>query len=425
MSEETLWCLLVGLLPVTPVLGLVALVLPMLVGRPLPERSVNLLTRLFAGFHLLVAAAIAGMVVSRGAVSVDLGQWYGDAEYALELFFWIDGTSAAAALTSAALGVFILRFCESFLHQERGHLRFFATSLLALACLDVVALAGTLDVLFAGWELLGLCSFLLIAFFHEREETVQRGLRAAFSYRIADLGLLFALILLHAADMDTGLAGMAQGTGPLAATVGPLLLITAAGKAGLGPFSGWLGRSMEGPTPSTAMFYAGLSVSAGPYLLLRSWPLYGHSLLARMILVVFGLLAAWSASNQARTRSDVKGAVVLAGAGQLGLIVAEIGLGFHLLACLHLLSNLGLRVWQVMQAGNALHLAHRREGLLGRPLPAPHPIPVGRWLWRSEGWFEPVVQKAVRAVLRVSGWIDRLSRIAEKLAVGGRDEDPE
>lgn len=417
--------LLVGLLLAVPIVGVLSLVLPMLADRPLRERYVLQVARATTSLHLLVAVALVVRFALEGAATVDLGQWYGDAEYSLELLFRIDGVSAAAVVVSATLCLVILRYGENYLHREPGHLRYFGINLLALSCFDVIALAGSLDLLFVGWELLGLCSFTLIAFFHAREATVARGLQAAISYRVGDLGLLFALILLHGADRSVGLAGMGEDAGPLAAVCGVLLLMTAASKSGLGPFSGWLGRSMEGPTSSTALFYAGLSVAAGPYLLLRAWPVFSSSVVARGCLVVFGLIAARNDSAQARTRPDVKGAVVLAGAGQVGLIVAEVGLGLHTLAGLHMLANLGLRVWQVLRAGNALQLAHRRESLRGRALPTPHPLPVVRWLWSSEGWFEPVVQRGVRIVLQLSSWLDGVSRGLEKRASGPQDEGQE
>lgn len=415
--------LIASLLLATPVLGLIGLAAPFLSGRALSEEGTIGLVRLVARVHLALALTLLGAVLVVGPTTVDIGQWYGDAEYALEVVLRLDGQTTLAAVVVAALGLVVLRYSERYLHREDGHLRFFATNVLALACLDLVALADTLDVLFIGWELLGLCSFLLIAFFHERDETVERGLRAIFSYRTADLGLLLTLILLHAAHAPDALGGPPALTGPTATLAGLLLLWTAAGKSGLAPFSAWLARSTEGPTPSTALFYAGLSVHSGPWLLLRAWPLYGDSLAARAGLVALGLVSALSAAGHARTRSDVKGAVVMAGCAQVGLIVAEIGLGLHLLAGLHMLGNIGLRSWQLLRAPSAMLLARRREALLGVPLPPPRTVPTRLWLWSSEGWFEPVVHDVVRVVMGAARTLDGISRRVERLAIGGRDEE--
>lgn len=419
--EGLLGALAAGLLG-APLLGVAALTVPFLADRSLDEDGVHRVTRVVAGLHLLLALVLAGLTLALGPHTLDLGRWYGDAQYALELRLRLDGMTTAAALVVAVIGLVVLRFSERYLHREDGHLRFFATTLLALSCLDLVALAHELPVLFIGWELLGLTSFLLIAFFHERDEAVARGLRAIFSYRTADLGLLLTLILLHAEHSSDALGGDPRTSGLMATTIGLLLLFTAAGKAGLVPFSSWLARATEGPTPSTALFYAGLSVHTAPWLLLRAWPLYGESMVARVALVSLGLVSALSAAAHARTRSDVKGAVVMAGCAQVGLIVAEIGLGLHALAGLHMVGNIGLRVWQLLRAPGVLQIQRRREALLAGTLPGPRSVPAWLWLWSSEGWFQPFVQGAVGLVTGASNLLERASRAVERLAIGGRDE---
>ncbi|MCB9696656.1 MAG: hypothetical protein H6738_07735 [Alphaproteobacteria bacterium] len=415
---------LVAVVLAAPLVAVHALVLPFLLELPLSERAVGRAARVATSVHLLTALVLLASAAALGPATADLGRWYGDAEVALELSFAVDLASAGAVVVVALVGLVVLRFAERYLHGDPGHLRFFATSLLALTCLDAIALAGSLDLLFAGWELLGLCSFVLMAYFHERQATVDRALRTILSYRAGDLGLLLALVLLHAAGLHPtlGPGGEALPAG-LAAATGLLLLPTAAGKAGLVPFSAWLARSAEGPTPSTAMFYAGLSVHAGPWLLLRAWPLYADAPIARAGLVALGLLSAASLSAHAATRSDVKGAVVVAGGAQIGLVIAEIGLGWHTLATVHLLGNLALRVAQVLRAPDVLRQVARREALTGRPRALPRPMPALPWLWSSEGWFEAGPRLVVGLLLRIAGALDAGSRMVESWAVGGRDRE--
>lgn len=417
--------LLAATLTLVPAVGVVALSVPALIAGEPTERSVCRQVRIATTLNFLVALALAIACAATGGHVITLGQWYGDASYALDLTLAVDPVSAGAALVIAVVAMIVSRFSEAYLHRDTGHLRFFAVILLSVSCLNIVALAGSLDVLFVGWELLGLCSFLLIAYFHERQRAVDHALRAIFTYRLADLGLLLCLIIMHGEHGSAGLGPAAVGVGALAGPVGLLLLVTAAGKAGLGPVSGWLGRSMEGPTPSTAMFYAGLSVHAGPYMLLRAWPLYESSDLARGCLVAFGLGSAVLATLQAQARGDAKGAIVLGGSAQIGLIVAEIGLGLHTLALLHLVGNLGLRVWQMLRAPSALALRRSEESLLGRAVGPAWNLPGWAWLWLSPGVVPSVLELGGRALMRVSHDVDRLSRWVEARAVGGRDEvDP-
>src|SRR5262245_8973669 len=166
----------------------------------------------------------------------------------------------------------------------------------------VTSLAGTIETLFFGWELVGLSSALLVAFFHERPAPVRNGLRVWIVYRVSDAALLLAAVVLHhmagAGDFDRILgtepwpAGRTTVTTTEALAVGLLLVVAAVGKSALVPFSGWLPRAMEGPTPSSAVFYGALSVHLGAYLLLRMGPLLDASPTLSAVVLVLGLATA-------------------------------------------------------------------------------------------------------------------------------------
>src|SRR5260221_3197583 len=152
----------------------------------------------------------------------------------------------------------------------------------------VTSLSGTIETLFSGWELVGLSSALLVGFYHERPAPVRNGLWVWSIYRFSDAALLFAAVVMHhmtgEGDFDKLLgtdpwpAGHALLTEGQAVVVGLLLLVAAAGKSALVPFSGWLPRAMEGPTPSSAIFYGALSVHLGAFLLLRISPVLSVSI---------------------------------------------------------------------------------------------------------------------------------------------------
>src|SRR5437588_148564 len=128
--------------------------------------------------------------------------------------------------------------------------------------------------------------------------------------------------------------------------VGALLLIAAAGKSGLVPFSGWLPRAMEGPTPSSAVFYGALSVHLGAFLLLRVSPLLELSVPLCAMVVVLGLLTAVLAHLAGTVQTDIKSALSYASLTQVGIIVAEIGIGLRYIALIHLLGHACLRTLQ-------------------------------------------------------------------------------
>ena len=139
--------------------------------------------------------------------------------------------------------------------------------------------------------MVGITSVLLIAFFQQRPAPVENGLRVFAVYRACDIGLLVAVFAMHhwagTASFAVGLPGL-TGTQPVIVSL--LLLLAAAGKAAQVPFSGWLPRAMEGPTPSSAIFYGAISIHAGAYLLLRIQPMIAQSGLASALVIVTGVI---------------------------------------------------------------------------------------------------------------------------------------
>src|SRR5262249_10947520 len=198
-------------------------------------------------------------------------------------------------------------------------------------------------------------------------------------YRVSDAALLLAAVVLHhlssQGDFDRLLGagpwpeGRAALTEGQALGVGLLLVVAAAGKSALVPFSGWLPRAMEGPTPSSAVFYGALSVHLGAYLLLRAGPILDASPWLSAVVVALGLATALYAYLAGSVQTDIKSALAFASLVQVGLVVAETGLGFRYVALVHLLGNACLRTLQFIRAPTLLHDYHLLENALGEPLP--------------------------------------------------------
>jgi NADH:ubiquinone oxidoreductase subunit 5 (subunit L)/multisubunit Na+/H+ antiporter MnhA subunit len=239
-----------------------------------------------------------------------------------------------------------------------------------------MVLAGSIDVLFAGWEFIGISSALLIGFFHERTNAVRAALRAFTTYRICDIGLLVAGVVIHRAVGSGDFERLFVGSWPHASCLVPpatatavslLLVFAALGKGAQVPFSNWLPKAMEGPTPSSAIFYGALSIHAGAYVLLRCEALLDAAPLARAALVVVGIGTALHASLVGRVQTDLKGMLAYASMTQSGLIFAEIGLGLRVVALVHIVSHAILRSLQILRSPSALHDRHELEAALGGP----------------------------------------------------------
>lgn len=375
---------ILGLVTVlAPALLLAALALPPLVGRQLSEISISKTTRAAVYAGLFASLAILGIMLATGTrhVAIQAGNWVSleTEHFHFTLKFVFDRLSVPFVILSYVLCGTIGAFANSYLHRDGGFARFFICFALFLLGMVLASVAGTIESLYAGWELVGLSSALLVAYLQERTAPVRNGLRVWSVYRIADAAFLVAAVALHhvsgAGDFDKLIgsapwpAGEASLTSQQALFVGLLLMIAAAGKSALIPFSGWLPRAMEGPTPSSAVFYGALSVHLGAYLLLRVSPILELSTTLSVIVVAWGLATAVYAALASRVQADIKSALAFASLTQVGIIVAEIGCGFYYLALVHMIGHACMRTLQLLRAPMLLADYSLLENAIGGRLP--------------------------------------------------------
>lgn len=401
MLDHAFFIILLGLVAVSaPVLLLCVLGLSSLAGYTLSEKTIGKVCQAAIVTGLIAALGVLALMLGDGTrhEAIGLGDWVAIPHYHFSVKLVFDRLSVPFAILSFVLCGTIAAFGTRYMHREPGFNRFFVLFALFVVGMVVTALAGTIETLFAGWELVGLSSALLVAYFQERPAPARNGLRVWIVYRVSDAALLLAAIVLHhlhgEGDFDQLLGagpwpeGRAAVSGGSAVLVGALLLVAAAGKSALVPFSGWLPRAMEGPTPSSAIFYGALSVHLGAFLLLRVSPLLETSPWLAGAVVALGLATALYAYLASSVQSDIKSALAFASLVQVGLIVAEIGLGLRYLALVHLLGNACLRTLQFIRAPTLLHDYHQLENALGDHLPrsgGPVGLAPGRfraWLYR-------------------------------------------
>ncbi len=329
-----------------------------------------------------IACVVLGVELwlsGRARLFTDFEPWFKVGHYEFHLSLVADRLSVPMAAFSSALLFVVGAFSRKYLHRERGFLRFFF--LLALFGSGVLQMlfAGSLDFAFFGWELVGLSSALLIGFFHERPGPVRHALRAFVIYRICDIGLLSAAVLLHHqlghTMADNHVSGVSWGSWAVPESESARLLIgfcilwASMGKAAQFPLGGWLPRAMEGPTPSSAIFYGAISVHLGPYLLLRAAPLISETpVLAWGVIAVGGFSALYS-TLVGRVQTDIKSALAYSVMTQVGIIYVEIGLGFYHLALLHVVGHATLRCLQILRSPSILSDKFALERARGEKLP--------------------------------------------------------
>ena len=451
MADQPFALTLLGtLVVVAPVALLTVLGLAGLFERKLTERATALAVFLTTSVSLFASVGVFVLMLAWDTrhVVIQMGDWAhvgGDGpHYHFSVKFVFDRLSVPfVALTLVLCGT-ISAFADRYMHRERGYNRFFFFFALFLAGMVVASLAGTIETLFAGWELVGLSSALLVGFFHERPAPVRNGLRVWAVYRVSDAALLLAAVVLHhssgGGDLDRltgyreipGVSSLELPSWPFgrctlptgqALLVGLLLLLAAAGKSALVPFSGWLPRAMEGPTPSSAVFYGALSVHLGAFLLLRVSPLLEASLPLAIAVVVLGLTTALFASLTGSVQTDIKSALSFASLTQVGLIVAEIGLGLRYVALVHLLGHACLRTLQFLRAPTLLQDYRQLENAIGARLPRPGiswiklvPESARLWFYRfalERGYLDAALDRyLVGPFVRLFRWCDDLEQRA-------------
>ncbi len=447
MNHQPLFLLLGLVVIASPLLLTAILGVSSLLDWKVPEKRISNLVQATIVLGLLAAALVLALMLMTGTrhVSIDQGNWVAIPRlYHFSFKFVFDRLSVPFAILSFVLAGTIGAFASRYLHREPGFNRFFALYALFVLGMEVTALAGTIETLFTGWELVGLSSALLVAFYQERPAPGRNGLWVWVVYRISDASLLLASVVMHhlrgEGDFDQLLGAgawpyevSATTTGE-ALLVGMLLVVAAAGKSALVPFSGWLPRAMEGPTPSSAVFYGALSVHLGAFLLLRISPLIDKSLVLCAIIVALGLTTAIYAYVACSVQTDIKSALSFASLLQVGIIVTEIGLGFRYVALIHIIGHACLRTLQFVRAPSLLLDYRMLEDAIGQRLPRRsrlwYRFSSGRdhlWLYRigiERGYLDrALLSYFVTPFVRAMRWCDAIERRWTDSLAGGASRE--
>jgi NAD(P)H-quinone oxidoreductase subunit 5 len=434
MTGDSLLTLLGVIVVVSPLVLTIILGVSSLIDWQLRERTTSNLVFVTIVSGLVAATSVLVLMLTTGTrhVAIVVGDWVAIPHlYHFSIKFIFDRLSVPLAILSFVLAGTIGAFATKYMHRERGFNRFFVLYALFVLGMEVASLAGTIETLFTGWELVGLSSALLVAFFQERPAPARNAFWVWIIYRVSDASLLLASVVMHHLQGE-GDFGKLLGAGPWpdeisavssaqAFSVGILLVMAAAGKSALVPFSGWLPRAMEGPTPSSAVFYGALSVHLGAFLMLRVSPLLDISGLLSAVIVALGLTTAVFAYLAGRVQTDIKTALSFASLSQVGIIVAEIGLGFRYVALVHMLGHACLRTLQFIRAPGLLRDYRTIEDAIGQHLTHAE-IRWNRmsrsrdtgWLYRmalERGYLDrALLQYIVAPYVRAFRWCDAMER---------------
>jgi len=352
-----------------------------LAGRPWGRVAVSLVgCGLPIASFLLALKAFAALLASGTSLSETAFVWTRIEDASFEIGFRLDRLSAVMTLIVTGVGSLIHVYSTGYMKDDPGYGRYFAYLNLFLFFMLLLVLGRSLLVLFAGWEGVGLASYLLIGFWFEDAEKAQAGKKAFITNRIGDAGFLLGMFLLYhgcgTLDMDVINAAFLGPVPPAvsATAVGVLLFVGATGKSAQIPLHVWLPDAMAGPTPVSALIHAATMVTAGVYLVARLHGVYQNAPAAAHLIAATGAATALFAASIAVVQTDIKKVLAYSTVSQLGFMFAALGVGAWGVAIFHLYTHAFFKACLFLGAGSVIHALGgeqdiRRMGGLARRIP--------------------------------------------------------
>ena len=336
------------------------------------EKTISLVVQTVTAIYIMAAIAVTVLwgVNDFEPMREKLVTLYATPGFAFVIQFYYDHVTAVYTIVGALVFFLVATFSRYYMHRDSGFKRFFNTLLFFLTGYNLIILSGNFETLFIGWEMIGLSSFLLIAFYRNRYLPVKNGFKVLSIYRLSDIALILAMWMMHhlthqnisftqLTDARTMAVDLNHNSMALFITL--MILVAAGTKSAQLPFTSWLPRAMEGPTSSSAIFYGSLSIHIGVFLLLRTYPFWQDMLWVKIVLIVIGGFTGIIATFIARVQPTVKTQIAYSSAAQIGLMFIEVALGFHVLALVHFAGNAFLRTYQLLISPSVLnYLVHHQ-----------------------------------------------------------------
>ena len=284
-----------------------------------------------------------------------------DGAVTLHLGIILDSLTAIMLVVVTTVSLMVQIYSQGYMHGDPGYHRYFAWMSLFTASMLGLVLANNLVLMFVFWELVGLCSYLLIGFWFHRPSAANAAKKAFIVTRIGDFGFLSAILLLftHTGTFDIAQLHSLAITGALAGTTLTWAAIGvfagAIGKSAQFPLHTWLPDAMEGPTPVSALIHAATMVAAGVFLVARMYPLFEHSVQAVTTVATIGAFTAIFAATMGLVMNDIKRVVAYSTISQLGYMMLGLGTGGVAIGIFHLFNHAFFKALLFLGAGSVNH----------------------------------------------------------------------
>jgi len=412
---------LLWLVPVLPLAGAAVLLAG---ARHFSHRATSAVGLASVGASLLVSLAILAEfgTAHAGIFTQTLFRWLAAGDVVVDFALRVDALSAVMLFFVTFVGFLIHVYSVGYMHGEtrRSYARYFAYLNLFMFAMLTLVLGANLLVLFVGWEGVGLCSYLLIGFYFEKEWCASAGKKAFIVNRIGDFGFLLAIFLAFkvfgTVDFAAMEAAVAADPGRYASWATPialLLFVGAIGKSAQLPLYVWLPDAMAGPTPVSALIHAATMVTAGVYMVARANFLFALSPTALLVVAVVGGVTAVFAATIGLAQNDIKKVLAYSTVSQLGYMFLAAGAGAFAAAIFHVFTHAFFKACLFLGSGSVIHAMGgeqdmRRMGGLKKQLPTTY-------------WTFVVATLALAGIPIFAGFFSKDEILGKVFAAGAAD----
>jgi len=357
-------------------------------GKSLPKKYISLqaCSAVLASFVISLISFFGLLQTSQESYPLvkSLFTWIKSGSFKIDFSLQFDPLSAVMAMVVSGVGFIIHVYSVGYMAKDKSYARYFTYLNLFTFAMLLLVMSSNIVLMFVGWEGVGLCSYLLIGFWFERDSAANAGKKAFIVTRIGDLGFLLGIffIFTHVGSAEfTAINGAISGgviTKGLATLIALLLFMGAVGKSAQIPLYVWLPDAMEGPTPVSALIHAATMVTAGVYMVSRMNLLYSLSGTAALVVGIVGAVTAVYAATMALTQNDIKRVLAYSTISQIGYMFIGCGVGAYAAGMFHLYTHAFFKSLLFLSAGSVMHalsgeLDIRKMGGLRKYLPWTYP----------------------------------------------------
>jgi NADH-quinone oxidoreductase subunit L len=355
-----------------PLLPLVAFVLIAFLFRP--YRTISALTAILGMLgSLILSIGVLYETVTDPNITMNKPwefsvRWMEVQGISLEMGLLIDPLTGVMLVVVTFIAFLVMVYSAGYMSHDPGYSRFFAyLSLFTFSMLGLVV-ANNFFQMFVFWELVGLCSYLLIGFWYHKNSAVEANKKAFVTNRVADFGFLIGILMLflhfgtfNFIELSEAVAGFNNMA--VLTIIALLIFVGPMGKSGQFPLHVWLPDAMEGPTPVSALIHAATMVAAGVFLLARSFSLFAAAPDSLVVIAYIGGFTAFFAATIAITQNDLKRILAFSTLSQLGYMVMAIGVGSITAAMFHLTTHAFFKALLFLGAGSVIHALHEKQDI--------------------------------------------------------------